>query len=57
MAINRSDVKAVQLGDKFFHLDCVPNNKWSDLTEEDFLTEDDWDDNVYEFCCNCGKII
>lgn len=59
MTIERNDVKAVFFPDEceIYHLDCVPEEKWDELKEENFLFKDDWDINIFEFCSKCGRIL
>ena len=41
MTIMRENVKAVFFRDEdeMYHLDCVPEEKWSELKEDNFLLE------------------
>ena len=58
MGIMRADVKAVYIENEGFHVDCVPKEKWDDLTEENFLIKDEQLQNDYfDFCVVCGKIL
>ena len=55
MKVAKRDVFAVEIGDKVYHLECVPRDVR--FIVDDLVMQDDRDDDFLYFCDACGQEI